>query len=81
MATNTAKQLKNFHRFIGDQLQNGGPTMSPEECLTLWRVEQERADTLAGIQEGLDDLKAGRVRPIEAFDTEFRRKHNIPQDS
>ena len=35
-------------------------------------------DDLAAIQAGIDDMEAGRYRPFAQIDTEFRRKHNIP---
>jgi predicted transcriptional regulator len=31
----------------------------------------------AAIQEGLDAMKAGRFRPFEDFDREFRQMHNL----
>ncbi|MBI3467003.1 MAG: hypothetical protein HY000_28650 [Planctomycetes bacterium] len=82
MAVDTVEELESFHRFIADQLENGGAKPSPEECLRLWRAaQQERAETLAAIAEGLNDISAGRVKPLDDFDREFRTKHGIPQDA
>lgn len=39
-------------------------------------IEQD-AERLA-IQQGLDDVAAGRVRPFEEFDREFRAKNGLP---
>ena len=42
------------------------------------RVLLERDAERVAIQQGIDDMSAGRVRPLEEFDAEFRRKHQIP---
>jgi len=36
---------------------------------------------VAAIQEGIDDMEAGRVKPLREFDREFRERNNIPQDA
>ena len=36
---------------------------------------------IEGIRRGLADMEAGRGRPFEEFDAEFRAKHNIPRDA
>jgi hypothetical protein len=41
----------------------------------------ERDAERVAIQQGIDDMHAGRVRPLEEFDAEFRRKHQIPSQS
>ena len=30
--------LEAFHRFLGEQLTNGSTSLTPEECLVLWRA-------------------------------------------
>jgi hypothetical protein len=37
----------------------------------------ERLEVVAGIQRGLEDMKAGRERPLEDLDREMRAKHKI----
>jgi hypothetical protein len=82
MATDTKSELESFHEFIASQLKNGEPRPTPEECLRLWRAQQqERIETIAAVREGLDDVRAGRTRPLEKFDAEFRKKHRIPEDA
>lgn len=44
---------------------------------TLNAREQE----IAAIQEGIDDMNAGRVRPLREFDREFRAANGIPFDA
>ena len=38
----------------------------------------ERLDVVAGIQRGLEDMKAVRERPLDELDREMRAKHRIP---
>ncbi len=75
-------ELKSFHRFLGDQLAHGGSTLTPKECLDLWREQnppddEVEADTEA-IWEALDDMEAGdRGQPLQEFLAEFRAKKRI----
>jgi predicted transcriptional regulator len=39
---------------------------------------QERE--IAAIQEGLDDVEAGRLTPLREYEREFRARHKISQD-
>ena len=40
-----------------------------------WRDQE-----VAAIQEGVDDMEAGRMKRLREFDREFRERNNIPQD-
>lgn len=72
-------ELEQFHQFQKDLLDRGRKDLSPEEVLRLWQAHrQECGDTVQAINEGLEDVEAGRVQPLEQFDQEFRKKHNIP---
>lgn len=63
MPASQTEPLVEFHKFVGQQLQQAdAPLMSPEEALARWREHQE---TLAAIREGLADIEAGRTRPAE----------------
>ena len=46
-------------------------------------LESEEIDPVAveGIRRGLEDMKAGRGRPLEEFEAEFRAKWNMPRDA
>lgn len=63
--TGIAQDLEDFDRFVLGRLRDEANELSLEDYVCLWRAERERADTIAAIQEGLDDLAAGRVRPAE----------------
>lgn len=40
----------------------------------------EFAETVQGIQRGLDDVNAGRTRPAKKAFAELRRKYRIPRE-
>ncbi len=40
--------------------------------------EKDRQEAVAGIRRGMEDVKAGRVRPAEEFFDEFFAKYKIP---
>jgi hypothetical protein len=82
MATERANDLRAFREFLDAKLSNGLSSLTPAECLDLWEYEnqtdEEREETFEAIREGLADVEAGRVRPFEEFDREFRATHGIP---
>jgi putative addiction module CopG family antidote len=45
------------------------------EALSALRYREEE---VAAIQEGIDDMEAGRVTSIRDFDREFRRSNGLP---
>jgi predicted transcriptional regulator len=82
MASDRANDLQAFKSFIDEKLANGGADLTLDEALARWEFEnsseEEREETRAAIRQGLADIDAGRVRPFEDFDREFRAKHGIP---
>jgi hypothetical protein len=82
MAAESTHDLEAFHHFLGEQLTNGGSSLTPEECLELWRAqhptsEQLRANVQA-VQEALADMEAGDVgQPLAQFLAEFRQRNNL----
>jgi hypothetical protein len=85
MATDRANDLRAFKGFIEEKLSNGGADLTLDEALVHWEIEnqtdEEREDTLRAIGQGLSDVEAGRTRPFEEFDREFRSKHGLPSRS
>jgi hypothetical protein len=80
---NAMSELESFHHFLGTQLANGDPALTPEECLDLWRAQHPPDEELeAGrqmIQEALDDMKAGdHGQLLQEFLTEFRTTRRLP---
>lgn len=82
MAIDRTNDPRAFRDFLDIELSNGGEGRSLEELLHLWEYEnspeEEREETLRAIQRGLDDMYAGRTRPFEEFDREFRERHGLP---
>jgi hypothetical protein len=85
MATDRANDLRAFKGFIEEKLSNGGADLTLDEALVHWDIENqtdgERQHTLRAIGDGLADIEAGRTRPFEVFDREFRSRHGLPARS
>jgi Arc/MetJ-type ribon-helix-helix transcriptional regulator len=45
------------------------------EALSALRYREQE---VLAIQEGIDDMEAGRVMPLGEFDREFRRRNALP---
>jgi hypothetical protein len=78
MTTQVTDDLKQFYDFIGKQLNNGGDTLSPEQVLERWR---ERLQTIESVNRGLDDVAAGRTKPVAEFVEDFESRHAIDSDA
>jgi hypothetical protein len=75
--------LRDFHRFVGEKVNHGGVSLSPEDVLDEWRnlhpAPQVVDDDTAAIQEAIDDMESGdRGISFEDFDREFRARHKLP---
>jgi hypothetical protein len=85
MPTERIDDLRAFREFIDGHLGNGGSDLTPEECLDLWILENssdsEREIRVAEIQQGLDDMYAGRTRPARDALNELRRKYRLTEAS
>jgi hypothetical protein len=85
MATDRFNDLRAFKGFIEEKLSNGGSELTLDEALVNWEIEnqtdEEREETLRAIGLGLADVEAGRTRPLEEFDRDFRLKHGLPPRS
>jgi hypothetical protein len=82
MATPSIHDLRDFHQFVGNKVNNGGALLSPEEVLDEWRMLHpdpgEVAEDVAAIQEAIDDLENGDTGiPFEEFDRSFRARHGL----
>jgi hypothetical protein len=62
-------ELPNDRDFQTQAIAAGFSTIE-DYLVTLFDRDAERV----AIQQGIDDLKAGRVRPFEEFDAELRRE-------
>jgi hypothetical protein len=83
MAAPVARELIDFHAFIGELLKNGSADLLPEEALGVWRERHpgplDFEDDVAAIQASLDDLSRGeKGMPLEEFDREIRQEFKMP---
>src|SRR5436853_451831 len=51
MAADPTHELEAFHRFLGEQLADGGSSLTPEECLELWRAQHPTAEQLRDVRD------------------------------
>ncbi len=66
------RDLRDFEKFVLDS-EPDSTELQLEEWVCLWRAKKEQEATRAAIQEGVDDLNAGRVRPAAEVFTELRK--------
>ena len=59
------QEVDNFAEFVKQKVpsENAGPPL--EECLRLWREEQELAETIADIKASLAEIEAGNYTSVE----------------
>ncbi len=81
MATERVNDLKAFRVLVDEKLSDGKASLTPEDALSCWEYENQTDEecqaTLRAVPQGLVDAEAGRVRPIDDSDREFRQKHGL----
>ena len=83
MSTRSVNDLRDFQQFVGEKVNNGGASLSPEEVLDEWRIlhpdPEAIEEDIAAIQEAIDDLENGDTGiSFEEFDRDFRTRRNLP---
>jgi putative addiction module CopG family antidote len=63
---------------IQRQLANGSYASPDEVVRVALAALRSRDEEILAIQEGIDDMEAGRVRPFREFDREFRQRNGLP---
>jgi predicted transcriptional regulator len=66
-------------RLVHETLASGAYRSEDDLLLEAVQVLRDRDEAVAGIQEGLADLEAGRFRALQDVDNELRKKHSIPR--
>lgn len=66
------RDLRDFEQFVLEA-EAESKDLELEDFVCLWRARKEQEATRAAIQEGLDDLNAGRVRPAADVLAELRK--------
>ena len=66
--------------FVKRQMAAGDYASEDELLLDALKALAQHNEDLAAIGAGIDDLEAGRVRPLEAVADEIRHKHGFSAD-
>jgi hypothetical protein len=75
----TLEEIESFTAFARKTaLQHDGPSL--EECLQLWREEQELAETVEAIKRAERNFAAGRCMTLEEADRRIRTELGWPID-
>jgi hypothetical protein len=82
MSTEANYELQSFHQFIGEQLSTGHTSLSPEEALEVWRLQnrspEEFQDDVEAIRQALADMEAGDLgTPIDEYLSDFRTRNKL----
>jgi putative addiction module CopG family antidote len=57
---------------------SSGSYASPDEVVRVALAAlRSRDEEFVAIQEGIDDMEAGRLRPFHEFDREFRQRNGL----
>jgi len=86
MNTPSLDELRDFHRFVGEKVNNVGAALSPEEVLDEWRMLHPdlgaAEEDIAAIQEAIDDMENGDAGiAFDDFDRDFRASRNLSPKS
>lgn len=69
-----------IERRIHEHLALGTYASTDDLLLDALSALDERLEDMAAIRAGIEDMEAGRVRPLEDVDAEIRAKHGFPAD-
>ncbi len=75
----TSERLAELEEFA--RRRGKTPADALDEVLAEY-LEWERQDyqeAVQAVQQGVEDMKAGRTKPAEEFLDEFARKHDLPR--
>ncbi|MGD9646586.1 MAG: hypothetical protein AB7U73_12800 [Pirellulales bacterium] len=71
-----------FHQFVADQIARRPEELSPEDCLDAWRAAHplpaQLAESVAAVQQALDEARRGEGVSLDEFDRQFRQEHHLP---
>ncbi len=74
----TVADIDDFREFAIRQLNNGSVT-SLSECVGSWEDEREYKQSIAGIRESLEDIAAGRTKPLDQAIEDIRQELGFSQ--
>ena len=67
-----------LNRLVQDKLALGIYRSEEEVLQAALQALDAQEQTLTAIAEGYTDFQAGRHRPFDVADVEFRKRHNLP---
>jgi hypothetical protein len=76
----TKTDLDRFHEFAVARISDGEDALTWSQLFELWRMENPSDEDVAAIEQSLDAMAAGRMRPFSEFDAEFRTRYGITDD-
>ena len=68
-------------RLVRAELATGVYRTEDDVLVSAMLALRDRDESIAGVREGINDLNAGRMRPLESVDAELRTKHGIARQS
>ena len=81
----TMEELDRFHDFASSLVSGHESDITWPQLFEAWRLHNPSAaeyeESVAAIQESLDSMHAGRMRPFSVFDAEFRCRHGMTSDA
>lgn len=78
----TVDEIDRFARFAKETAgREENPADSLEECLRLWREEQDIEETVADVRRAEDSIAAGKVLTLDEADRQIRAELGWPPRS
>jgi PHD/YefM family antitoxin component YafN of YafNO toxin-antitoxin module len=72
-------ELKSTGQPLTVAMNGGAVVLQDVESYQRLLAEAEQAESLAGVQRGLEAMKAGRIRPVKEFLDELRQEFGFPE--
>jgi predicted transcriptional regulator len=64
-------------QLVREELATGVYRSEDDVLVEAMQALRDRDEAVVGIQDGLADLSAGRMRPLDKVDADLRNKHGI----
>ncbi len=68
----TVAEIDEFRAFAVSQLNQDGIS-SLSDCIRLWEEKREFEESVAGIRESMEDIAAGRTKPLDQAFEDIRQ--------
>jgi putative addiction module CopG family antidote len=66
---------------IRERMSSGRYSSEDDVLREALRALRWQDQEIAAIREGIEDMEAGRTKPLREFDRDFRKRNNIAQDA